>query len=307
MKSKQLCYSFFVTNSAAESDEIPTDESRWNLLQDRKQALMLREAFAVFRTSGIEPILIKGWAAGRMYPVSKFRSSTDIDLAVSPDEYERALDITGEMENHHLSIDLHKGLRHLDTVQWDDLSENSFTVDLDGIPIRVLRPEDHLRVLCVHWLADGGAYKQRLWDIYYAVENRSPGFDWERCLMTVSATRRRWIVCVIGLTHKYFNLNIDELPFSDEARDLPVWLTKALEREWASDVRLSPIHIYRRSPRDLFKQIRKRLPPNPIQSTVDMEGSFDSWTRTHYQLGSLFKRFGPSFSRVTRTLFRPKG
>jgi hypothetical protein len=152
--------------------------------------------------------------------------------------------------------------------------------------------------MCVHWLTDGGAYKERLWDIYYAVENCPVEFDWARCLDVVSLNRRRWITCVIGLTKKYLGLNVDRLPLENDACKLPAWLEKALEREWASSVRLMPLDIYLTDPVNLVKQLKKRIPPNPIQSTIEMEGSFDSKTRVHYQLASLIRRVLPSIRRV---------
>jgi hypothetical protein len=201
-------------------------------------------------------------------------------------------------------LDLHCELRHLDKVDWDDLFRNSRTYDADGVPIRILRPEDHLRVISVHWLNDGGGYKDRLWDIFYAVQNRPADFDWERCLDLVSKRRRRWVTSVIGLAHKYLDLPINDLPIADEARALPRWLIKAVEKEWASDVRLVPIHVILRQPGTLFEQIKKRIPPNSIQSTIEMEGSFDAPTRIHYQIGGVLKRIGPSALRVSRSLFR---
>jgi len=303
VKPPGLCYSFLVHLSPKDRTIENADEYRWHLLQKKIVESKIARAFDLFRQFEIEPLLIKGWAAQRSYPQNRSRTSSDIDLAVAPVRYQHAEKLYRTKEFNDVGVDLHKGLRHLDTVDWDDLFANSITIDVDGVPIRILRPEDHLRVLCVHWLTDGGAYKERLWDIYYAVANRPDDFDWERCMNIVSETRRRWVVCVIGLAHRYLDLNIDDLPFADEARSVPHWLVKAVEREWASDVRLAPIHVFLSDPKMLMKQIRKRIPPNPIQAMIDVEGSIDSRIRFHYQIGSVVKRTVPSAKRVIPALF----
>ena len=44
--------------------------------------------------------------------------------------------------------------------------------------------------------------------------------------------------------------------------------------------------VFRKSIEEIIvKQIKKRIPPNPIQATIEMEGSFDARTRVQYQLG----------------------
>lgn len=260
------------------------------------------DAFSKFRRHNIEPILIKGWAIAKYYPDDIYRSSSDIDLAFSSADIKSAYKIHEDRDSSGLVLDLHNELKHLDTLSWSELYGKSQLIDLNGVPIRVLCPEDHLRVLCVHWLIDGGCFRDRLWDIYYAVENRPANFDWDRSLSSVSKQRRRWIVCVIGLTHKYLGLNIDDLPCAEEAKQLPKWLVRAVEREWASKVRLLPLHDFSRQPRELFQQIIKRIPPNPIHATVDMEGSFDSRSRVHYQIGTILKRSVPTIKRTLQML-----
>ncbi len=275
-----------------------TDASRWNLLYRKTQEVVGLRAFASFRQRGIEPILIKGLAAGLYYPETRSRVSVDIDIAVSKSDFTAASQIYTSEAAAGLAIDLHNELRHLDTLEWDDLFENSRLLDVDGGTIRVLRPEDHLRVLIVHWLTDGGGGKDRLWDVYYMIANRPPDFDWDRFLNSVSATRRRWLTCTIGLASRHLGLNLDDTPIKDEAADIPAWFIDAIAREWANDITLRPLHHCLNDPGMLLKQIRKRVPPNPIWATVNMEGSFDAKTRVFYQIGSVIKRSLPSFRRI---------
>ena len=279
-----------------------TDAVRWNLLQRKTSELRAQQAFSLFRASSIEPILIKGLAADRFYPEAKLRNSVDMDLAVSADDFEAATAVSRSAEANGLAIDLHRELRHLDTVSWNDLFANSHLLQLDGGSIRILRPEDHLRVLCVHWLTDGGTNKNRLWDIYYVINNCLADFDWNRFLNTVDNERRRWLTCTVGLASRYLDLDLTGTPVSDAADKLPQWLIFAVEREWASTTRLLPLHVCLNDPRLLIRQILKRLRPNPIWATVEMEGSFDAKTRIFYQVGSIFKRLMPSYRRIAATV-----
>lgn len=279
------------------------NDLRWNLIQRKAQRTISARVVAHFREHSIDPILIKGLAAHLNYPEDHFRYSVDVDLAVAPADFEAAGKLVAAGSPGQILIDIHKGLRHLDAVEWSDLFENSVLVDIDGTPVRMLRPEDHLRVLCVHWLNDGGAYRERLWDIYYAVANRPADFDWDRCLNVVSERRRKWILTAIGIANRYLDLDIDDLPFADEARNIPAWVIRCIEKEWASGLRIQPLGMVLREPKQLFRQIMKRLPPNAVESTIEMEGDFNSPIRLHYQIGGAAKRLLPSL-RNFRTAFR---
>ena len=288
-------------------DRIPvTDDVRWNLLQKKATEQRVQEVFALFRQHSIEAILIKGYAAAQFYPESQLRSSVDIDLAVSRSDYEAAAAISRSPEANGLAVDLHRELRHLDTASWDDLFNNSRLLQLDKESIRVLRPEDHLRVLCVHWLNDGGASKDRLWDIYYLIDNRPEDFDWDRFLHTVDSRRRRWLTCALGLTSLYLGLDLSDTPVENASQQVPRWLIRAVEREWASTTPLTPLHVSLDDCWLLTKQILKRMRPNPVSSTIEMEGSFDARTRIFYQLGSMFKRTMPSYRRIFATITAPR-
>jgi hypothetical protein len=279
-----------------------TDEVRWGLLQRKAREVRAVRAFSLFREQGIEPILIKGLAAAYYYPESHHRNSVDMDLAVAADDFAKAEVIATSAGTAGLAIDIHRELRHLDTVPWDDLFANSQLIEFDGGTLRVLRPEDHLRVLCVHWLNDGGINKERLWDIYYAVKNRGTRFDWDRFLKLVSQRRQRWLICTIGLAHRYLGLELDDTPLKENALDLPEWLIKTLEREWANAVELIPLWTVLNDRKTLIQQMKKRLRPNPIQATIEMEGRFDAKTRVFYQFGNFFQRILPSYRRIWNTL-----
>lgn len=265
---------------------------------------MIVSAFKGLREQGIEPVLIKGWAAARNYPADVPRFSGDIDLAVADEDFDCARSLVEDKKSGVLGVDLHQQLRHLDTVDWKILLENSETIAVDGEAIRILAAEDHLRVMCVHWLTDGGESRDRLWDIFYAVQNRPESFDWDRCLGVVGPNRRGWIIATVGLAHKYLGLEIDDLPFADEARRLPTWLTRSIERSWNEGVRLRPLHTALDDMRTLLTQIRKRIPPNPIQATIDCEGAFDDGSRVGYQIRDVFIRLWPSIPRVVPALLK---
>ncbi len=280
-----------------------TDETRWYLLRRKEQELRIRRAFEHFRENGIEPILIKGWAAARLYPPEQHRSFSDIDLSVSTGDFNKAHELAATEEGRRLDIDLHEEFRRLDRSSWRDIFNRSELIDLDGVEIRIPSPEDHLRILSAHWLTDGGTNKERLRDIYYAVENRRPDFDWSISLDAAGPVRRNWTLTAIGVAHTVLGLNIDDLPFAREIT-VPEWMMNCLQNEWNSDVPLRPLHTCLRDRNELMKQIRKRLPPNPIQATVDMEGIFDDSSRAYYQVGSVFVRLGPSVKRFFRIIFR---
>lgn len=256
----------------------------------------LAKLFCKLEKSGFEPILIKGWSAAQYYPKPWNRITGDVDLVFRPGVVNNIEETVSEKSGLH--VDIHAGLRHLDTVDLEDLYRNCVWVDCCGTSIRVLRVEDHLRVLCVHWMNDGGVNKEKLWDLFFAIERFRESFDWDRCLNVVSSTRRDWIKTVIGLTYDYLGLEIDDLPFSGTLKDNPKWLKRAIEREWRSDIKLNSLHLFVNNKNLLFKQILKRIPPNPLQVTVEMERGITDEFRFHYQLMNMVMRLSPSLQRL---------
>ncbi len=275
---------------------------RWRRIYIRNLEVQIVAAYRLLRRNDIEPILIKGWAAARNYPPAEPRFFTDIDLAVARDKFENAKALLRSEAGKGLDVDLHNEFRLLDTKPWIAVFDDSQTIDLDGCPIRVPSHEDHLRIMAVHWLNDGGESKDRLRDIYYAVANRPASFDWDSCLGSVSKNRRDWVVASIGLTHKYLGLPIDDLPFAEEAKLLPRWLTRTIEREWRAGVLHRSLHTCLNDPAEFLRQLRKRIPPNPIQATVECDGDIRSGSRLPYQIKSMSKRAVPSIRGIAQTI-----
>lgn len=272
----------------------------WKILQLQVQEKKIEKVFDVFNRRKIPVLLIKGWAAARNYPEPFERTSVDIDLAVRPESFADAERLL--LEENLADVDLHKGLRHLDNFDWSDLYAGRRFEKIGDTTVAVLRPEDHLRVLCVHWLNDGGADRERLRDIYYAVTNRPADFDWKRCLDAAGERRKRWIACTIALAGKYLGLKLDDTPLFGEIERLPVWLVETIESEWKRNVRLTPLEYCLDNRTKLFEQIKIRFPPNPIQATVEMDGDFDAKTRIPYQIASFLKRVNPSLKKIGRTV-----
>jgi len=278
--------------------EVEANERRWLILRAKIAEEDIKAAFRYFREQGIEPVLIKGWAAALEYPEKYMRLYGDIDLCVAPESFEKSRQLIVSEKVKKIQIDLHCGLRHLDTAGWETLFENSSVEYIDDVPVRILSREDHLRVLSVHWLTDGGAYKERLLDIFYLLQNHVDDFDWEKCFAAVDENRRQWIIKTIAVVHRYHKLDTTNMPFAEQLKTIPQWLSKALEKEWASDTKLQPIHVFWDNKKEFWKQLKKRFPPNAIQATIEMEGKFDESSRIFYQLGSIFMRLMPSIRRT---------
>lgn len=285
-------------------EELPviSDSSRWLAVYSRKLEAEIAGCFDRFRDRGLEPVLIKGWAAARNYPPNVPRRYTDVDLAFSANQFEEARRIVRSDAHFPYNVDLHRELKHLDSVPWADIFERSQVLDLNGCQVRVPSDEDHLRIMATHWLNDGGERKEKLLDIYYAVANRPPEFDWDVCLNAVGANRRAWVIIAIGAAHRYLGLEISDLPFRSEAALIPGWIAAKLEREWKSETRLRPLAMVSGEPRQLVAQLLKRFPPNPIQATIEMDGDLRGRRRLLYQLGSIKRRLVPSLTSFKHRL-----
>ncbi|HEX8098232.1 MAG TPA: nucleotidyltransferase family protein, partial [Pyrinomonadaceae bacterium] len=252
------------------------------------QERTIGEAFALLRSACVEPILIKGWAAAQLYPERGLRPPGDVDLCVPPDKYNAARRALENLDDADRLLDLHRGLKKLDDARWEELYARSTLLPLGEMTARVLSPEDHLRVLCVHLLKHGAGRPLWLCDIAAAVEGRPEGFDWNVCLGR-DERRADWVACAVGLAHMLLGAKIENTPVGARAGNLPAWLVSDVLIQW-EEPRVPahyalPMANHLRGPRGLARSLRARW-PNPTEATASLRGPFNDWPRWPFQIGN---------------------
>jgi hypothetical protein len=238
---------------------------------------------------------MKGWSVARLYPEPGLRHYSDLDLCVAPREYRsarKALRALGPLGSY---VDLHSSLGRNDKLRWEELYARSELVELDGLPVRVLGAEDHLRLLCLHWLRHGAWGPLGLCDIAAALAARPATFDWQRSLGS-DKKRADWMVCALGLAHHLLRAEIDETPVANRARNLPGWLLPAVLEQWQTcvnpnyrDLALAEIQPFFGAPKRLYAHLASRW-RHPIRATIEVRGSFNNWPRGPYQFAALLLR-----------------
>ncbi|MDT4967192.1 MAG: hypothetical protein QOJ64_1929 [Acidobacteriota bacterium] len=265
------------------------DAYRLHTLRALQAQDRIKSVFSFLRADDIEPILIKGWTNARLYPEIALRPYGDVDLCVRPDQYAEALRLLPKRENvKFFPVDLHTALGRLVDGSWDELHSRSRLIDLDDVKVRVLAPEDHLRILCVNMLKDGAWRPIQLCDIAALLEcPDASGFDWDLCLGPDNK-RAKWVACAIRLAHELLGARIDHCPPQVKSARVPHWLTSNVLRHWEqpciNDHRV-PESILRtlRHPARLPRALVKRW-PDPIGATIRVKGSFNELPRLPFQV-----------------------
>jgi hypothetical protein len=252
------------------------------------------------RARGIDPILIKGWAAGRHYAASTLRPSGDIDICVAPEEMPEAQAVVSKRRSGSHAVDLyHEEIDLLDSSDFDDLAQHAETVSLAGDKVRVLGAEDNLRILCLHFLKHGAWRAVWLCDITAALEARRKNFDWDRCLGT-GKPRANWVLSVLGLAHELLGADSTGTPAETVTGRLPGWFVACVLKEWnRTDLPTQPKFVSQvtrvRRPAAVFEMLRKRW-PNRIQGTIDARGNFDDRSPLPFQVRQGLVRLGKLLS-----------
>lgn len=248
------------------------------------------------RDAGIEPLLFKGWAIARHYPELALHPMGDIDFFVPAAQLSSARAVTARLQIDAFRADWHTGTqdkKHAARVTGrtlDELYARAETAELGSTRVRVLSPEDHLHLLCMHFLRHGGWRPLWLCDIAVALETRGRDFDWARALG--EGQTADWIVGVLGAAHRLLGAEIQDTPCAARANDLPSWFVSAILKEWADPDPArhhppDPIRLVWKQPRKFARALSGRW-HNPIEASVMMGAPFDdaprAWYPTRYWL-----------------------
>jgi hypothetical protein len=275
------------------------DVHRSNTLLNLIHARNLKAALLLLRTHSIEPVLVKGWSLGSLYPEAGVRPFGDIDFCVHEDEFPRASAVLRDSGDLRVIVDLHSGFEKFYDCRTEELFARSQLVKLDDLDVRVLSVEDHFRFLCLHLLRHGATRALWLCDIAAALEARPAQFDWGRCL----GTRRphdEWVVGVVKLAHELLGVRIDDVSVLRRAKPLPRWLVSTVLREWGTlFVFPDQVITLLRDPMALLKELPRHW-PNPIEATINFRGGFNALPRWPFQLGEVV-------SKTARLLIQARG
>ncbi len=277
---------------------------RLHTLQAALHEREIIQTIGLLRSSGLEPLLAKGWAVTRLYPEPGLRPYGDIDLCVRPEQYLAAVAALRSPAASGCPVDLHQRFFRLKDLTFDDLCARSEPVRIGEVEVRVLGPEDHLRFLCAHMLSHGAWRPLWLCDIGAALESRPRDFDWERCL---GENRRRadWVACAIGLAHQLLAARVEDTPAAWRAKRLPSWLVPTVLRQWGSgNGQREPIVSYLRHPAGVLKALRLCW-PNPILATAELGGPFNELPRLPFQLGQCLSRTAQIAAQLAGSLRKP--
>jgi len=263
----------------------------------------IQRALKILRAAGTEPILVKGWAIARLYPEQGLRPYGDIDLCVKPDEYVAAHSALAREDLKDCEVDLHKGFHRLDERVWDELYSRSKLVKLDSVEVRVPCAEDHLRILCFHFLREGAWRPLWLCDIAVALEQRPADFDWE-LFLGKSPRRRDWYASAIVLANLLLGAFTEGVPASILKKKLPGWFVPTVLVEWERRTMRrryrSPMSMARRAPVEALKNLRYHW-PNAIEGTIGLRGPLNELPRLPFQAGNCIVRTADFLLRIGRT------
>lgn len=262
---------------------------RLHVLQSALHEQHIEAVFTGFRAAGVEPVLVKGWAAARRYPEAGLRPFGDIDLCVHPDQLAPATALTA---SRGWLVDLHGGFPDLAGRYFDEVLGRSRLVRLGGADVRIQSPEDHLRHLCLHLLRHGAWRPLWLCDVAAAAEAAGDGFDWDLC---VRGRRRdaRAVLCAVGLAGRLLGAQLPNPSVARQATRLPAWLVPAVLRQWGTPYTRytdRPLaSCLTGSPRELMRALRRRW-PNPVEATANTGAPFNGLPRLPVQLADCVGR-----------------
>lgn len=180
-------------------------------------------------------MVVKGWAAARLYAEPGLRPMGDLDLVVPPSAQAKAAALLTQEIVQDTFVEVHPGPDDLgyyatQGVSFDALYGRSETVTLPTAHIHIPAREDHLALICLHLMKHGGFRPLWLCDVSAALESLTLHSDWSR--IPLIEPYANWISVAIGLAHQMLGAQLGDTPFERSATRLPRWMVPALVRAW---------------------------------------------------------------------------
>ena len=183
---------------------------RWRVVQNAIREHEICAIFRVLRSIDVEPILLKGWSVGRLYPSSQLRGLGDIDLLVG--EGEVAHSDKKLREYGQMNVDWHElSSLKAEFAEPDEIMRRSELVPLGDTQVRVLCHEDNLHFVAIHMLRHGGWSPIWIEDVAVLLRSRPGNFDWDLCLGP-DPTRAGWVLSALVLAHRLAGADISDTP-----------------------------------------------------------------------------------------------
>lgn len=267
------------------------DAYRIYTLQSALDRRHIAEAFRLFRSHSLEPVLIKGWSIGRLYPEPGLRPRGDIDFCLHPEQYAAGRKALKQPGAWQYNVDLHRGFAKFDGSEFQSIYQKSELVPLNDADARVPCMEDHLRVLCMHFMRHGGSRPLWLCDIALVLERRSADFDWDRCLGREKRVAGP-VSCAIDLAGSLLGACIDNTPGTSLAKGQSAWVASTVLRQWGAGFAVrTPARACLRRPRRLVRELRNHW-PNALEATIRTGAPMVFRPRLALQMGNSAIRTG---------------
>jgi hypothetical protein len=278
------------------------DAAHLSLLYAAARTARVEHVASTFRAAGIEPLVGKGWAvAARYYPDPGLRPSSDIDLYISPEDFEGASDLVRRRPDDLAAVDLHRGCGELRDREWASVFGKRIKLCANDTPVSTFCDEHHLRLLTLHFVKHGGYRSLWLCDVAALVERCRPALDWDEVLRG-RRWRSRWVLGVVALARDLLGADVSGTPA--EHVPVPPWFTKAVLHEWETPFRWpdgrppADRRIFSGGLIHAARELRSRW-PSPVEASFNFAAPPNDFPRLPYELLQLGRQ---SFDVVRRSL-----
>ncbi len=277
---------------ASATSALPLREAfRLHSLQAAVHAKRLGHVIEHFNAAGMAPLVFKGWAMARLYAKPGLRPYGDVDVLVDSADEPKAqavlASLSGELRSF-VDLDMRVLRRFLPDRSFAELLERSSLETVEGGQFRVLAPEDHLRLVCLHQLDHGGWRPLWLCDVAAFIESLPAQFRWELCL----AGNRRLSEAVVALVALAEELLGARLPPGAPRATVPLWFRRSILHAWAGGFQSPPdslLELRRLGWRRAGAAVRARW-PDPLTATLHLRAPFRVVPRPILQVAECARR-----------------